>query len=74
MQNQPVCKTDVVTEAPTRASTYCFVTQRRNFFVLQNTVSKILIASTVGQKFPSKLVRKWGISSKLYIKSLSLAK
>lgn len=58
MKKEPACKTDLVTEAPTRATG--FVIQRRNFLPLQNTISKIFIASTVGQKFPSKVVKKRG--------------
>lgn len=63
MQNEPVCKTDVVTEAPARAVKFYFVLEIRNIFVLQNTNLTMLIAPTVGQKFPSKAVRKWGIST-----------
>lgn len=64
MQNEPVCETDVVTEAPARAIIFYRVLEIRNIFVLQNTTLKILIPSTVGQKFPSKAVRKQGVSTK----------
>lgn len=59
------CKTDVVTEAPARTIKFYFVLETMNIFVIQNTIVKILIPSTVGQKFPSKVVSKWGISIKL---------
>lgn len=65
MQNEPVCETDVITEAPTRAIIFYFVLEIRNIFVLQNTILKTMIPSPVDQKFPSKVVRKWGISTKL---------
>lgn len=38
MQNEPVCKTDVITEAPTRAIIFYFFLEIRNIFVLQNTI------------------------------------
>lgn len=65
MQNEPVCKTDVITEAPARAIISHFALEVKNIFVLQNTILKTLILSTVGQKFPSRVVRKRGMSTKL---------
>lgn len=65
MQNEPVCETDVVTEPPARAIIFYYVLEIRNIFVLQITILKILIPSTVDHKFPSKVVRKQGISTKL---------
>lgn len=55
----------MVTEALARAGKFYFVLEIRNIIVLQNTNLKTLIAPTVGQKFPNKVVRKWEISTKL---------